>query len=144
MVATPDQWAALRTMVNADWDSHQGLIHKLTASRSLGDWGTLLAAAHYLAVRGQFPSGHSPADVIQLAAEVRARLDETGDQFDARPIELVARAALGDFDGVDDLDDEAVITAQTLTVSVLAEEGRLGDPEEFFREVEALAKSWGA
>lgn len=143
-MATAEQWAALRAMIETDWDRHADLTQRLTAGDGLGDYGTLLGAAYYLAVRRQFPAGHSVGDVIRFAARVRAKFDTTGEDVDPRPIELVARAALGEQGVGDHLDDKAVVTAQTLTLAALAHEGGLGDPDAFAREVEALAEKWGA
>lgn len=143
-MATPDQLAAVRALIAGDFEQHEEIIGRLTAAGELDAYGTLLGAAQFLAVRRQFASGHTSADVIQLAADIRAVFDRTGDDTDPRPIELVARSALGEQDVTAQLDDKTVLTAQTLTVGALGAEHRLGEPDEFFREVQALAEKWGA
>jgi len=146
-MATQKQWAALRAMLDSDWGRHGELARELAAAHDLDTWGTVVGAAYYLAIRRQFPSGHSSADVIRLAAEVRATFDKTGDEFDGRSIELMIRLALGDTkveDEVDRMADRTALIAQSLTLALLAADHRLGDPDEFFREVEALATEWGA
>ena len=63
------------------------------------DWdsfGTLIGAAFALAVRQQFGSEHTPAEVVKLVAELRAQFDPDGDSLDPRVFELMVRSALGD------------------------------------------------
>lgn len=143
-MATTEQLDMLRAMVSADFDRHEEISHRLHAAGELEGYGSVIGAAFYLAVRKQFPSGHSSAEVIRLAADVRAIFDKTGDEIDPRAVELMIRSALGEADLASEVPDATVIQIQMITVSALAGEDKLGDPNEFMDLVQKLLDRWGA
>lgn len=141
-MATAEQLEVLRAMVKGDFERQEELTNRLHESGGLDDYGTVIGAAFFLAVRKQFPQRYSAEDVIRLVADTRALIDQTGDQMDPRAAELVVRSALGESGLLANIPDEAVIQAQVAISSYLAGEGKLGDPDAFMAEVKRLLEEW--
>src|SRR5512142_803546 len=95
-MATTEQLAMLRAMVDRDFDRHEEMSHALRESGGLDGYGEIIGAAFFVAIRMQFKDRYSPEDVIRLVADTRAVLDRTGDLIDPRAAELVVRSALGE------------------------------------------------
>lgn len=141
-MATAEQLQVLRAMVEGDFERQEELSHRLHESGGLDDYGNVIGAAFFLAIRKQFPERYSAEDIIRLVADTRAMIDRTGDLMDPRAAELVARAALGESGLLANVSDEAVVQAQVAICSYLAEEGKLGDPDTFMGEVKKLLEEW--
>jgi hypothetical protein len=141
-MATSEQLALLRAMVDGDFERHEEMSHTLRESGGLDDYGEVLAAATYIAVRTQFPERYSAEDVIRLVAETRAMIDLNGDALDPRTTELVVRTALGERGLVTNLPEDAVVQAQLAVCSYLAHQGRLGNADTFMSEVQKLLDEW--
>lgn len=139
---TSDQLGMLRAMVEGDFDWHERLAHLLHASGSLDDYGEVIAAAFFLAVRRQFPQRYCAENVIRLVAGTRAQFDLTGDLLDPRAAELAVRCALGQHDLLADVADVTVVQTQMVVTAYLAFEQRLGDPDLFMNNVQALLDEW--
>lgn len=135
----------LRAMVTADFERHEEISHRLADSGGLDGYGTVIAAAFFIAVRKQFPNGgHTPADVTRLVADTRAIFDRTGDAIDPRAAELTVRSALGEPEAAKDIDDATVIQMQIVVTSFLAGEQRLGDTDKFMEQTQRLIARWEA
>jgi hypothetical protein len=143
-MATSEQLTMLRAMVDGDFERHQQLSNALHASGGLDDYGEVIGAAFYIAVRKQFPERYSTEDVIRLVANTRTMVDQTGDVIDPHAAELVVRAALGEHDRVANLSDRVVVESQMAVCSYLSAEGLLGEPEVFMGEVQELLNEWAA
>jgi hypothetical protein len=141
-MATAEQLEVLRAMVGGDFERQEVLTNRLHEAGGLDDYGTVIGAAFFLAVRKQFPQRYSAEDVIRLVADTRALIDQTGDQMDPRAAELVVRSALGESGLLANVSDEAVVQAQVAISSYLAGEGKLGDPDAFMAEVKNLLEEW--
>jgi hypothetical protein len=141
-VATSEQLEMLRAMVDGDFDRHQQLSNALKESGGLDDYGEVIGAAFYIAVRMQIPKRYSAEDVIRLVADTRALVDRTGDVIDPRAAELVVRAALGEHEQAAALPDKDVVETQMAVCSFLAFERRLGDPDVFMDEVRKVLDEW--
>jgi hypothetical protein len=143
-VATTDQLAMLRAMVEGDFDRHTQLSNQLHASGGLDGYGTVIGAASFIAISMQFEGkgGYRPEDVIKLVAETRTMLDLNGDVIDPRTAELVVRSALGEGGLLAGIPATKVVEAQMAISSYLAAERKLGDPDAFMREVEELLADW--
>jgi hypothetical protein len=131
----------LRATVNGDF-AQANELSKAFPAAGLDDYGEVIGAAFLLAVRMQFPQRYTPEDVIHLVADTRALLDRTGDLIDPRAAELVVRSALGEEGLSDDLSDAVVVGTQIAVCSVLAHQGKLGDPDAFVVEVEKVLDEW--
>jgi hypothetical protein len=141
-MATAEQLAVLRAMVEGDFDRQEELSHSLHESGDLDDYGTVIGAAFFLAIRKQFPKRYSAEDIIRLVANTRSTIDQTGDLLDPRAAELVVRSALGESGLLGNISDEAVVQTQIAICSYLAGEGGLGDPDAFMDEVKKLLEEW--
>lgn len=141
-MATAEQLAMLRAMVEGNFERQEELSHRLHESGGLDDYGTVIGAAFFLAIRKQFPERYSAGDIIRLVADTRCVIDQTGDLMDPRAAELVVRSALGESGLLTEVSDEAVVQTQVAICSYLAGEGRLGDPDAFMGEVEKLLEDW--
>lgn len=139
---TNDQLAMLRAMAEGDFEWHKRLADLLHASGGLDDYGEVIAAAFFLAVRRQFPQRYCAEDVIRLVADTRAQFDLTGDLLDPRAAELVVRCALGERGLLDGIGDSTVVQTQVVVTAYLALEGRLGDPDLFMSNVQPLLDEW--
>lgn len=140
-----EQLDTLRAMLAADFDRHGDLATQLDQTGGWEGYGILVGAAFFLGVRKRFSSEHTLSDLIQFAADVRARFDLTGDKFDQRAMELTMRAALGERGLGSQLSDNEKLQAQLIILSALAVDGSLGDPDTFLNdEVVPLATKWGA
>jgi hypothetical protein len=143
-MATAEQLALLRSMVDGDFERHEELSHAMRASGDLEEYGAVLAAATYIAVRMQVPERYSADDVILLVANARALIDQSGDAVDPRAAELVVRSALGERGLVTSLPDAAVVQGQLAVCSYLAAERKLGDSDVFMGEVQKLLDEWAS
>lgn len=143
-MATAEQLDILRAMVTADFERHDELLGQVSSEGGWEGYGEVIGAAFYIAVRKQFPDGANPQGIIRLVADVRERLDRTGDDIDPRAAELLVRSALGEADLASQLADATVVQLQMVTVSVLAAEERLGTPDDFMNEVKALLDRWAS
>jgi hypothetical protein len=141
-MATAEQMEVLRAMVEGDFDRQEELSHRLHETGGLDDYGTVIGAAFFLAVRKQFPRRYSAEDIIRLVADTRSEIDQTGDLIDPRAAELVVRSALGESGLLANVSDEAVIQTQIAVCSYLAGEDRLGNPDAFMDEVKKLPEEW--
>jgi hypothetical protein len=141
-MVTADQLALLRATVDGDFERSEELSHALRASGGLDEYGTVIGAAFYIAVHRQFPERYCAEDVIRLVADTRAVLDQTGDVIDPRAAELVVRSALGERGLVSTIPPATVVQVQVAVCSVLADQKKLGDPDDFMREVQALIDEW--
>jgi hypothetical protein len=141
-VATPEQIAMLRAMVEGDFDRHKELSDQLHAAGQLNEYGEVIGAAFYIAIRMQFPERYSAEDIIDLVADARALFDLTGDAINPRSAELVVRGPLGEYEGAETIPDEEVAQIQVVICSYLAAERRLGEPGAFVQEVEKLLEEW--
>lgn len=137
-----EQTSAFRAMLAADFDRYQELASQLESAGRWKGYGALVGAAFFLAVRAQFPDGHSSEDVIQLVADLRAQFDPDGESLDPHQFELVVRSSLGERGVAAHLDDQTVLQIQVVTVGGLAAAGRVGDLDEFATRAEALATKW--
>jgi hypothetical protein len=141
---TAEHLIMLRAMVDGDFERHSELSKALNAAGELNEYGEVIGAAFYVAVRRQFPERYSSEDVIRLVADARAMFDQTGDVINPRSAELVVRGPLGEYEGATHVPDEEVVQAQVVVCSYLAAEDRLGDPEVFMGEVQRLLDEWAA
>ncbi len=139
---TSRQSKAFREMLRNQAEEYQQTVGQFDDD----DWesfGTLIGAAFALAVRRQFGSEHTPAEVVKLVAELRAQFDPDGDSLDPRVFELMVRSALGEKGlKLASLSDEVVLQIQAVAVGGLAGTGRLGDIDEFAVRAEALSDKW--
>lgn len=143
-MAMAEELALLRATVDGEFERAEEMSHALRASGGLDGYPEVIAAAFYLAVRQQFSGRYSPEDVIRLVADTRAMLDRTGDLIDPRSAELAVRSALGERGLVTNLSDAVKVQTQVAVVSVLAHQGKLGDPDAFMSEVQKVLAEWNA
>lgn len=144
-MATTEQIDMLRAMVEADFDRHEEISHRLRDQGELDGYGTVIGAAFFLAIRMQFPDAKgTPAEITRLVADTRAVFDLTGDLIDPRAAELVVRTALGEPEAANSFDDATVIQAQMAVASFLAGEQRLGDTDKFMERAQNLIAQWEA
>jgi hypothetical protein len=143
-MATAEQLAMLRAMVDGDFDQHKELSDRLHAAGQLDEYGEVIGAAFYIAIRMQFPERYSAEDVIQLVANARSMFDQSGEVINPRSAELVVRGPLGEYDSAANIPDEEVVQTQVVICSYLAAEGRLGDPDAFMGKVRELLDEWAA
>lgn len=143
-MATAEQLAMLRAMVEGDFDRHKELSDALHESGQLAAYGEVIGAAFYIAVRMQFPERYSADDVIRLVADARAMFDQTGDVINPRSAELVVRGPLGEHESAAQISDEEVVQIQVVVCSYLAATGRLGDADAFMGKVQELLDEWAA
>lgn len=143
-MATAEQLAMLRAMVEGDFDRHKELSDLLRSSGGLDDYGQVIGAASFVAISMQFEDQgtYSSDDVIRLVADTRALFDLDGDTIDPRVAELVVRSALGEENLLTGVPAAKVVEAQMAISSYLANEHRLGDPDAFMAEVQTLLAEW--
>ena len=141
-MVTAEHLAMLRAMVDTDFERHRELSDALHASGQLTEYGEVIGAAFYIAVRMQFPERYSAEDVIKLVADARAMFDQTGKIINPHSAELVVRGPLGKYEGAAQVPDADVVQIQVVICSYLASEGKLGDPDAFMFEVQALLNEW--
>lgn len=136
----------LRAMIEGDFDRHQEISNRLQAEGSLDEYGIVIGAASFIAIRKQFESkrGYSPEDVIQLVADARIMFDLSGDVIDPRVAELVIRTALSESGLLDGVPAAKVVEAQMIICSYLSATEKLGNPDEFMHEAESLIDEWSA
>lgn len=140
-MAHTDQLDLLRAMLTGDFDK-QGEVSGQLTQDDWSQYGVVIGAAFFLAVRQRLGSGYSPADVVNLVADVRLRFDPDGDSYDPRAAELLVRAALGESTETEHYSDKTIVGIQAITVGALAADGSIGNVDEFLSKVETLAAQW--
>ena len=68
--------------------------------------------------------------------------DQSGDVLDPHAAELIVRSALGEPGLAANLPGATIAQAQVAIVSLLAHQGKLGDPDAFMGEVQKLLDEW--
>jgi hypothetical protein len=136
-----DQVALLRAMLTGDDGTHQRLSADLERRSDSDRFGVLLSVAFTLALRRHFRAGYTAADVIRLAARIRADSEEAASQIDPAGAEKLIRAALGEPGLADNADDLTKGSTQAVGLVLLIsdEEPDDGQLDTFLVEAQQQA-----
>jgi hypothetical protein len=137
-VATAEELALLRAIVDHDTERLDEMAQTLRATEHLDGREEALAAAFRVAVRMQFPNGHRPGDVIRLVADARITAGPDGDRGQPVPMEFTVRSVLDDPRLGDLFGGGVTRYTQLMVCRFLAGRERLGDPDAFVGQVQAV------
>lgn len=144
MAITDTHVAALKAYLSADYHQYRELSSGF--DEGLAGWrgyGLLTGAAFFEAVDQRFGSEYTLDDVIQFVAAVRAMYQQAGSDIDTRAAEQLILSCLGSHDDASDLDDETVVSTQTILLpALLSEGGESAHLDDLLKEARKLADSW--
>lgn len=140
MTANIDPFTALRSYLTQDFDEYQKQLASVDAER----FAAALGAAFYIIVNRRFSSGRAAGDVIDLVAKVRGRFDDSGDEIDPQASERLIRAALGESELAQDLDERMVGRIESVFLAAMVDEEAWDETrlDEFLAEARTLADRW--
>jgi hypothetical protein len=142
MPVADEQVAALRAQLARQPEEHLRLLGLLDATAKAG-YRALASAAFVVAVPRRFARDVSPAEVIELVGNVRARSPQAADQVD--PV-IAERLVLGLFNDepLDGIDARRSFKAQLLLMVAIIGDEHLGDAglDAFLAEARKLADEW--
>lgn len=135
-----DAFTAIRAYLRHDYDGYQAMLDQVDAD----SFAAALAASFFTVVDRQLGDSHTAHSVIAFVARVRERFDETDDDIDPRAAERLIRAALGDSELAEDLDQRAVAQVESVFLAAMADEASWTDTEldEFLAASRTLADRW--
>jgi hypothetical protein len=136
-----DHVALLRAMLTGDDDAYQRISAELERRGDSDRFGVLLSVAFTLALRRHFPAGYTAADVISLAARIRADSEEAASQISPAGAERLLRAALGEPGLADSIDDLTKGGTQAVGLALLISDQQLdsGQLDTFLAEAQHQA-----
>lgn len=145
MPVTDDQVDTLRALLTGQSEEYLRRFGQLDPEAAKTGFSALVTAGFFEAVYRRFAEEQNKhAKVVEFVGDLRARLDESGRELDARAAERLVLRSLGNEGSVADIDDKTALSTQmtVLAALILDEELAETDLEEFIREVRAVADDW--
>jgi hypothetical protein len=120
-----DQVAALRALLNKDFDEHKRLT-RLLDDDGMRDYMALVTAAFLEAVDRRFENASIPSAVVEYVGQVRSRNPKAAEAVDPVIAERVLLKALGQ-GSLSDLSGRDIRRAQNLLLPILVDDEHLDD-----------------
>jgi hypothetical protein len=140
---TPEQVAALRTLLVRDFAEHKRLIAQIGEAGAWKGYNELISAAFFEAVYRRFAQQYTTADIIGYVAEIRTRLADPDRGIDPDVAERLIRQALGE-DSVSGIDKKTLIHTEGVVLAALIMDEQMDGAEldAFMAHAREVADRW--
>jgi hypothetical protein len=140
---TPEQVAALRTLLARDFAEHKRLIDRIDQTGAWKGYNELISAAFFEAVYRRFAQQYTTADIIEYVAEIRTRFAHPDQGIDPDVAERLIRKALGQ-GTVSDIGKKALIHTEGVVLGALIMDEQMDSAEldAFIEQARELANRW--